>query len=443
MAGESVVQTLNEVTGQATTLEIMQVLYDQMGSDFRSRVPEPTLDNVKEFGQAVTDDPNTLNDFATGMVMKFAKTVFNQTLINNTLKKFKKGLMPVGWKIEEIFVHAAKGTKYDPEQSYAEVEKRKLPDVEVIYHVENSRLKYKATMSKAQVKSAFTSWDGVNNLLTQVIQSLYDGAEIDEFAIMKQLMISYIEKGLAKVVVVPEIKGNENEFVIQAKTYSNLLEFMSNDYNSAGVIRQTPKSEQHLVLRAREDARIDVESLASAFNMDKMNFYGHKDIIDNFGDLEVVGALFSENWFQVYDTEIEFNSRYNEDGLYWNYWFHKWSVFSTSRFEPFIVFVTSSDQVVTGVTVDPVTTIVKKGATKQFNYLLNVVDDTTSTTEPTFDKGVTWTVTGGVAGTTISTDGLLTVAPEETATHLTVKATSIENTSAFGQSLVQVNSFFD
>ena len=60
--------------------------------------------------------------------------------------------MPTGWKMEEIFVHAAKGTKYDPEQSFAEVEKRKLPDVEVIYHVENSRLKYKATMSKAQVR---------------------------------------------------------------------------------------------------------------------------------------------------------------------------------------------------------------------------------------------------------------------------------------------------
>ena len=444
-----ITKPLNQALGGATTFQIMNVLYNQMGSDFKSRVPEPTLDNVQEFGQAVLENPNTLNEFATGMVMKFAKTVFNQTLINNTLKRFKKGLMPTGWKMEEIFVHAAKGTKYDPEQSYAEVEKRKLPDIEVIYHVENSRLKYKATMSKAQVKTAFTSWDGVNNLLTQVIQSLYDGAEIDEFTLMKQLMISYIQKGYAKVVVVPEIKGNENEFVIQAKTYSNLLEFMSDDYNSAKVIRQTPKSQQHLILRAREDARIDVESLASAFNMDKMSFYGSKDIIDNFGDLEVIGALFSENWFQVYDTEIEFNSRYNEDGLYWNYWFHKWSVFSTSRFEPFVVFVTASDQTVVGLSVDPVTTIVKKGATKEFHATLNVVDDTTATEEPVYDKDITWTVAGGVTGTTITKDlddsglAVLAVDPAETAKTLIVKAVSVANAEAVGQAVVQVDEFFN
>ena len=57
---------------------------------------------------------------------------------------------------------------------------------------------------------------------------------------------------MLKFVVVPEIKGNENEFVIQAKTYSNLLEFMSDEYNSAKVIRQTPKSQQHLILRAEK-----------------------------------------------------------------------------------------------------------------------------------------------------------------------------------------------
>jgi hypothetical protein len=85
---------------------------------------------------------------------------------------------------------------------------------------------------------------------------------------------------------------------------------------------------------------------------------------------------------------------------------------------------------VTSVTVSPATANVAKGGTHQFTA--------TVTGDNSPAQTVTWTVTGGGAGTTISTSGLLTVAAAETATTLTVTATSTVDTSKSGTATVTV-----
>jgi hypothetical protein len=85
---------------------------------------------------------------------------------------------------------------------------------------------------------------------------------------------------------------------------------------------------------------------------------------------------------------------------------------------------------ITGVTVNPANTDVEKGKTKTF---------TASVAGSATDKTVSWTVSGASdAGTTISSTGVLTVAEGETATTLTVKATSTIDSSKFGTATVTV-----
>ena len=85
--------------------------------------------------------------------------------------------------------------------------------------------------------------------------------------------------------------------------------------------------------------------------------------------------------------------------------------------------------VVTGVTVNPDTKQVQKGTSSTFAALV------TGTNAP---QTVTWTVEGGIPGTSISANGVLTVAAGETAATLTVKATSTANTGIFGTAIVTV-----
>ena len=85
---------------------------------------------------------------------------------------------------------------------------------------------------------------------------------------------------------------------------------------------------------------------------------------------------------------------------------------------------------VTGVTVTPSTATVNRGGSQTFSATV------TGTNNPPED--VTWTVEGGVDGTSIDNNGLLTVAAGETAASLTVMATSTFDTTVSRTAVVTV-----
>jgi hypothetical protein len=85
---------------------------------------------------------------------------------------------------------------------------------------------------------------------------------------------------------------------------------------------------------------------------------------------------------------------------------------------------------VLGVSVTPKTVDVQQGTTQQFIATVSVQGGAAQT--------VTWQVTGGSTGTTISADGLLTVAAAETATTLEVIATATADVSKQDKATVTV-----
>jgi hypothetical protein len=86
---------------------------------------------------------------------------------------------------------------------------------------------------------------------------------------------------------------------------------------------------------------------------------------------------------------------------------------------------------VTGVTVSPDTASVTKGETKAFAATVSGTNSPAQT--------VTWSVSGHGAGTAISADGILSVAANETASTLTVKATSTVDATKSGTATVSVS----
>jgi hypothetical protein len=94
------------------------------------------------------------------------------------------------------------------------------------------------------------------------------------------------------------------------------------------------------------------------------------------------------------------------------------------------VTVTAPAPTVTSVTVSPSAISVAKGGTQAFSANI--------TGEGNPSQAVTWSVTGGVTGTSISPAGLLTVASAESAATLTVTATSVVDTTKSGTATVTV-----
>ena len=89
---------------------------------------------------------------------------------------------------------------------------------------------------------------------------------------------------------------------------------------------------------------------------------------------------------------------------------------------------------VTDIAVSPATAVVVRGENQDFTALVAGTNNPSQT--------VTWSVTGGVTGTSISAAGRLTVAASETAAALTVRATSTANSSISGTASVTVNAPF-
>ena len=86
---------------------------------------------------------------------------------------------------------------------------------------------------------------------------------------------------------------------------------------------------------------------------------------------------------------------------------------------------------ITGVTVTPTAATVEAGGTQQFTAKVTGTGD--------YNENVTWTVSGKKSDdTTISEDGVLTVATDETATTLTVTATAVGNSGKSATATVTV-----
>lgn len=402
----------------ANAAQVLNAIRANQNYDYQSRVPEATQGTLKQVGNAILSSFDLQNAFLNALVNRIALVLINSKMFYNPLRVFKKGTIEYGEIVEEIFVSIAKAHVYDPVVAEQEVFKREIPDVDAIFHKMNYKNFYKVTIQNEDLRQAFLSSQGISDLIARIVDSLYSGANYDEFLIMKNMIVDAVKNGRMASVTIPEATAeNAKSIITTIKSVSNALEFPSTAYNAQGVLTYTPKDRQVLILDTKFDAINDVEVLASAFNMDKAEFMGRRVLIDNFADLTGVPAvLVDESWWMVFDMQINFTEIYNAQGLYWNYFYHVWKLFSESPYSNAVVF-TSNPNSVTSVTVSPESANVAKGSTQQMTA--------TVVTTGYAPKTVNWSVTGAQTPTSrISNTGLLTVATNEPNDTLTVTAVS-------------------
>lgn len=415
---------------KASGIDVLNAIRANASSTYQERIPVATQENIRQIGNAMMTYEATQNEFLSALVNRIGRVIITSKSYTNPLRVFKKGILEYGETIEEIFVNIAKAKQFDPSVAEEEVFKREIPDVNAVFHKMNLQNFYKVTVSNEQLRQAFLSSQGINDLIGYIVDSLYTGAEFDEYITMKQLIVDAANNGEMYAVNIPAVSSDNTKTIVSTiKSVSNQLEFMSSTYNSMGVLTHTRKNRQVLIIDAALDAAIDVDVLAYAFNMDKAEFMGRRVLVDNFGELTgVVAALVDEDWFMVYDNFIGFTENYNGQGLYWNYFYHVWKTFSTSPFSNAILF-TTQDVAVTNVTVSPNNITHNTGSSQTVQFTANV------TATGYAPKDVVWSTTSATA--TITENGTLTI-PTTTDTTFTVRATSVYNSAKYGEATVTV-----
>ena len=406
------VQTLS-----ATSVDILNAIRNNASANYRDYIPvaDSSLDSVRSIGAILMDYPALQNEFLNALVNRIGRVLVTSKMYDNPWNMFKRGMLEFGETVEEVFVELAKPFEYDPETAESEVFKREIPDVRAAFHILNYQKFYKTTVQREQLRQAFLTWDGVTDLISKIINSMYAGANYDEFQVMKYLVAVNILNGRLKAVTVADtsVPANAKSAVNVIKGVSNGMEFMGTGYNAAGVHTYSDKRDQYFIVNSSFDATMDVEVLASAFNMDKAEFMGRRVLVDSFGTLDndrlallfrdddnytpitdaekaaldaIPAILVDRDWFMILDNLLEFTDQYNGQGLYWNYWLHVWKTLSVSPFANAAVFVPGVPSI-TSVTVSP--DAVKAGAGQMVKLTVTVK---TAYFAP---QTVTWSVAEG------------------------------------------------
>lgn len=429
----------------ASSVDILNAIRNSASANYRDYIPaaENTPESVREIGAVLMDFPVLQNEFVSALINRIGAVLLESKTYQNPWSVFKRGRLEFGEAIEVIFTNIAKAHGYDPAASESKVFKREIPDIRSAFAFLNYQQFYKQTIQEEDLKQAFLSWDGVSSLIASIVDAMYTSDQTDEFLVMKYMLAKSILNGhiLAVEISSNDIKGT----ISTVKSVSNKMTFQNTKYNRAGVMANTKKDDQYIIVNSDFDATMDVEVLAAAFNMSKAEFMGHRILVDGFGEFDderlsvlfekdptfepltddqkaalnaIPAVLVERNWFLIYDKLFKFTEQYNGEGLYWNYWLHVWKICGISPFAQSALFVPGEPSV-KSVTVSPAAATMYPG----MSLALSVDVETDNFAS----KAVDWE--SDTEGVTVSPGGVVTVSPEfergVADTEVTITATSV------------------
>ena len=425
----------------ATSVDILNAIRNNASANYQNYVPaaDNSVDSIRQIGAVVMDYAPLRNEFVSALINRIAATWLETRTYENPWAMFKKGKLEFGETIEAIFTNIANAHEYDPSVAESKVFQREIPDVRAAFFTLNYKKFYKQTINDKQLRQAFLSWDGVTSLIGDIVNAMYTAAAVDEFITMKYMLAKNILAGALRAVQFSDndIKGT----VSTIKAVSNYMTFDRTDYNRAGVHTTSKKNQQYLIVNSDFDASMDVEVLASAFNMSKAEFMGHRVLVDSFGYMDddrlyalfgkeswysplssdekaalaaIPAVLVDERWFMIVDNMFEFTEQYNGEGLYWNYWLHTWKTFAVSPFANAAVFVPGAPAI-TSVTVAPSAVTLIPGQSASLSA--------TVVTANFASQAVNWTSSSD--DITVDIYGNVTVSEDCTAGEYTITATSV------------------
>ena len=312
------------------------------------------------------DNPELMNSFLNVLVKRIIYTqLVNFKLFNNPLAFLEGDKMPLGAIGQEIFINPAKGRKVDV-NDFAGLLAKYESDVKVQYMHLNSDIQYPVTITRANLKDAFVSWTSLENFVDGITQSLYNGCYIDRYNFTKGLVAkSYNDNTVQiKVMQEPNTEALAKQFLTEARAlYLNFQEptFEYNAWRKVGGYGKdvlTFTSPEDIVFLIRNDigAYLDVNVLASAFNIDKATLLGRVKYVKDFSERDkngnvvvdgskILGIMCDKAWFRIKNQETTMDEFYNANNRTWQMYLNDVNMYQYSLFANAMVFATEQPQV--------------------------------------------------------------------------------------------------
>lgn len=356
------------MANKVTNKDMLNSIRSTMSAESQAVIPQATGDNSIEIYATLENYPTAKNEFINTLTNRIGKQMFFDKLFNNPFKMLHKGMLPFGKSIEQLFTEMAEEKGFNDHFTGSSTAEGDLiglvkPSIKVDYITQNFAYKFKTSISDLQLKGAFTSEYGLSELITRAVNSLLSSSQYAEFRDMKKLITnatadssngSTIGKGLIQQIYADTIKSTAivplgasytpQDLAVKVREYSSMLTFPTTKYNLAGVKAWSQKEDLVLFTTPQQQAKLDVNVLAMAFNVSLADVNVRTIIIDDLGVLptagnKVVAVLADKDIIQCYDTINTTNTFYNPERLATNYFAHKHGIMAGCKFAQAVVFV--------------------------------------------------------------------------------------------------------
>lgn len=333
--------------------QLLNTVRQYAPDDYKNRIPAVTQGSIQSALQGFQAYTPSWDQFLGIFLEKIGLQIIRNTTWTNPLSVFKRSPMRLGSKIEEVATNLQKAHGY--QNNCTDVFGIEPPDSRVNFHSQNRHDMYRITVPLEDVlRGAAIDEYFLANYLGAQVDNLIVSDNNDEYLIMKEMLgyantyDTFYNVQVADVLTAADKAAASRALVEQVRGMYRLSKFPSAKYSpegrEGGLI--TVGRDMVLVIDARTEAAIDVESLAAAFHMEKADFLADSvSVIDEWPEgMEGTQALLVDrDFFVVSDTLLTMQpAPINPCNLSQNYFYHHWGIYSYSRFVPAIRFSTAA-----------------------------------------------------------------------------------------------------
>ena len=338
----------------ADNVAILNLARTLASADYNSRIPVATQDNIADISNIITNYPTAKNEFINVLTNQIGRNIYLNQVYKNPFAFMNCGALPFGKSIEMVFVDLIKSKNFNENFGSENTKvgslltKEDMSDkVKVAYFSENYRHKYKITISDEQLKGAFRDANGLQNLINMILITPINSKEFDQYLLCKQALCN-AEVQSETISGYAEMDEAKQAKVLTKKvrTYVEKFKFMSNQFNAGGVHTFTRPEDIVVFVTPETKALLDVELLASSFNLDKAKLIARIVTIDSFtklnatttkgkgtgeaGDVEedtkCLAVVADKKFIQNYGTLNTSESIRNPEELETNSFYHDWGL---------------------------------------------------------------------------------------------------------------------
>lgn len=349
------------MNGLVTSLNAIREISSEIYHQYVPIIDDST--DISKFAEPILSVPEVYNEFCNALVNRIVYTQFQIKSFRNPLVVLEGDRIPLGYAGQEVYINPAKGRTYNP-NDFAGLLVKYEADVKVQYMAINSDVQYPVTFSRQQLKKAFVSWGDLEAFIDGLSNALYNGAFIDEYRFTKYIITDAYKDN--KAVIIDNMSAISSEatakaFVEKARELYLNFQTPSSSYNAWSKVGGegrpivTWTNPEDIVIIIRNDIRayLDVNVLASAFNIDKATLMGNIITVDNFNAYDddgtqvfdgsaILGGIFDKSWFRIKRQDMFMDSFYNPNNRSIQYYLNVVKMYNYSLFANGVIFATTT-----------------------------------------------------------------------------------------------------